>query len=79
MVMQFALWYVQIRLSGRSMIMVDETGFNLSMRDTRGRSKIVVRAHNRVPAIRSRQLNVMVGMHSRGMTHFEILEGNSNV
>jgi len=41
----------------------------LSMRDTRGRSEKGVRAQNRVPAIRSRQLNVMAGMHSRGMTH----------
>jgi len=74
----FALWYLDKRLAGRTMIMVDETGFNLSMIESRGRSKKGERAQNRVPALRSRNLNVMAAMHNTGMAHYQILEGYSN-
>ena len=72
--------YINIRefTSTSTMINVDETGFNLSMRESQGRSKIGVRAQTRVPAIRSRNINVMAATHNRAMTHYQILEGNSN-
>jgi hypothetical protein len=61
-------------LEGRTMINVDDTGFNLSMRESQGRSKIGVRAQSRVPAIRSRNINVMAATHNRAMTFYQILE-----
>jgi hypothetical protein len=75
---EFAIWYIQMTLEGRTMINDDKTGFNLSMREAQGRSKIGVRAQTRVPAIRSRNINVMAATHSRAMTYYQILEGNSN-
>ena len=36
---EFSLWYIQMTLEGRTMINVDETVFNLSMREAQGRSK----------------------------------------
>jgi len=75
---EFALWYIQMTLEGRTIINVDETGFNLSMRESQGRSQIGVRAQSRVPAIRSRNINVMAATHNRAMIHYQILEGNSN-
>ena len=40
------------------------------MRLSQGRSPIGVRAQNRVPAIRTRNMNVMAAIHDAGMTHF---------
>ena len=53
---EVALWFIQKTLEHRELIKVDETGFNLSMREAEGRSKIGERAQLRVPAIRSRNV-----------------------
>ena len=48
----------------------------LNMRIHQGRSPIGERAQNRVPAIRTRNLNIMAAIHDTGMTLFTILERN---
>ena len=53
-------------------------GFQLNIRVSQGRSPIGERAQNRVPAIRTRNMNIMAAIHDIGMTHFTILERNSN-
>jgi hypothetical protein len=65
--LEFARWYLRITLAGRKIIFIDEVGFQLNMRVHQGRSPIGIRAQNRVPAIRT-----------RNMTHFTILQANSN-
>jgi hypothetical protein len=69
---------IRITLAGRKMIFIDEVGFQLNMRVHQGRSPIGIRAQNRVPVIRTRNMNVMAAIHDTGMTHFTILQANSN-
>ena len=76
--LEFANWFIEMRLEGRTMIKVDETGFEISMRSTYGRSPVNERAQARVRRLRTRNINVMAAMHDTGMTHYEILDGNGN-
>jgi len=76
--LDFARWYIRITLAGRKIIFIDEVGFQLNMRVHQGRSPIGIRAQNRVPAIRTRNMNVMAAIHDTGMTHLTILPANSN-
>jgi len=77
--LDFARWYLKVALTGRKIIFIDEVGFQLNMRVSQGRSPIGIRAENRVPAIRTRKMNVMAAIHDTGMTLFSILQANSNV
>ena len=76
--LEFANWFLEMTLEGRTMIKTDETSFNVSMRLAYGRSRKNVRAQTRVPALRSKNINVMAAMHNAGMTHYEVLDGNGN-
>jgi len=48
------------------------------MRVAYGRSQVGVRAEDRVPKIKSKNVTVMAAMHSRGMLLQSILPGNGN-
>jgi hypothetical protein len=61
--LEFARWYIRITLAGRKIIFIDEVGFQVNMRVSQGRSPVGVRAQNRVPAIRTRNMNVMSAIH----------------
>jgi len=76
--LEYARWYIRITLAGRKIIFIDEVGFHLNMRVSQGRSPIGERAQNRVPAIRTRNINIMAAIHDTGITHFTILDRNSN-
>ena len=76
--LDYARWYIRVTLAGRKIIFIDEVGMQLNMRVSQGRSPIGERAQNRVPAIRTRNLNIMAAIHDTGMTLFTILERNSN-
>jgi len=76
--LDYARWYIRMTLAGRKIIFIDEVGFQVNMRVSQGRSPIGVRAQNRVPALRTRNMNIMAAIHDTGMTHFSILDRNSN-
>ncbi len=57
--LDFARWYIRITLAGRKIIFIDEVG----MRVHQGRSPIGIRAQNRVPAIRTRNMNLMAAWY----------------
>jgi hypothetical protein len=58
--LDFARWYLRITLAGRKILFIDEVV-------SQGRSPIGVRVQNGVPAIRTRNMNVMSAIHT-GMT-----------
>ena len=59
--LDFARWYIRITLAGRKILFIDEVV-------SQGRSPIGVRVQNGVPAIRTRNMNVMSAIHNTGNT-----------
>jgi transposase len=57
---------------------MDESGFNLTLRRTRGRSKAGVPAKLVVPSIRAKNISVMAAISHNGLQKYNILEGNGN-
>lgn len=68
----YALKYIgfQSMFSERNIIFIDETGFNVSMRTSRGRSKKGTPAVLVVPQIRSRNISVCCAMSKYGIMYY---------
>ncbi|MGL6009021.1 MAG: IS630 family transposase, partial [Culicoidibacterales bacterium] len=69
---KYALDYIslQSQYSESQFIFVDETGFNISMRSTRGRSLLGTPATQIVPQIRSRNISICCAMSVSGIIHY---------
>ena len=57
-----------------NLIFVDEVGFSVSSRTTRGRSLVGSRANIQVPVVRTRNISVFRAMSKYGMFSFTIFE-----
>jgi len=74
----FSLWMLQMRNDERTLIYVDEVGFNVTTRVTRAWSESGDRCCLTAPGIRSRNITVVCGITSTEVLHYEILEANGN-
>jgi len=59
---QYCLWYLGLQNSGRSLILLDEVGFCVTMRTSRGRSKSGNKAVLTGPAIKIRNITVIAAV-----------------
>ena len=79
---EYAIKFIELqsRFSENQFIYIDETGFNVSMRLSRGRSLIGLPAVLQVPAIRSRNISICCGIRRSGLVKYEtkISAYNSN-
>ena len=55
----------------RDFIFIDEVGFNLSMRTSKGRSRVGTTPFVRIPLIRSRNISMCCAMNSNGIIYFK--------
>jgi len=75
---QFAVWFLTQRGNQRNIVFVDEVGFKMTTRVSRGRSKKGEKAQYVGPAINSRNVSVVAGMTNTGLLHYEVLTGPGN-
>src|SRR5690606_11175157 len=59
-------------------IFIDETGFNISMRRTYGRSLAGTKVRLQVPRLRSKNITVIAAISESGIVHYKVLDGNGN-
>jgi len=76
--MQYATWFLKIHNSSRTIMFYDETGFQVVMRNTYGRSLKGKKAICAVPSIKSRNITVMGTMSMEGLVSYEISEKPCN-
>jgi len=75
---QYATWFLKVHNSNRTIMFYDETGFQIVMRNTYGRSLKGKKAICSVPSIKSRNITVMATMSTKGLVAYEILEKPCN-
>ena len=74
----FALWFLEMRTAGRSIVFTDEVGFQFSARTSRGRSKKGEKCQIVGPCLRSKNITVMAGLTDSTILHYDVLENNGN-
>ena len=65
----FSRWFLDSVLQRRKLVFVDETGFQVVTRASRGRSKSGERAEITAPGIRSRNITCIAGITSESILH----------
>ena len=58
-------------------IFIDESGFNLHLRRSKARSRVVTRANIIVPTVRGKNTTVIVVANQRGIIHFKIISNGT--
>lgn len=74
----YSRWFLECDYRQGKVIFLDETGFKVSMRRTRGRSLRGQTARLIVPAKKTRNLTLVVGISINNLEHFTILEEKGN-
>lgn len=74
----YSQWFLQANYHSGKIIFLDETGFKVSMRRNRGRSKCGRAARVKVPAKKTKNITVIAGISTNRIEHFKILNGNGN-
>ena len=75
---QYAAWFLKIHNSSRNILFYYETGFQVVMRNTYGRSLKGKKAICSVPSIKSRNITVMATMSMTGLVSYEVLNSACN-
>ena len=75
---QYCLWYLGVQNGDRSIIFLDEVGFCVTMRTSRGRAKSGKKAILTGPAIKSRNITVIAAVCKKQLLYYEILPGPGN-
>lgn len=75
---EHAAWFIQSGFPNGKVICIDETGFQVAMRRTRGRSRAGTPAIMKVPAKKTRNITVIAAISFNTVIHYKILDGNGN-
>jgi transposase len=75
---EFAFWLASSDYANGNVIFVDETGFKMTMRRSRGRSERGVPARITVPRLRSKNVTVIAAISYNQLNHYKILEKNGD-
>ena len=67
-----------MRNENRTLIFVDEVGFKVTTRVTRGWAESGERATLTTPGLQARNISVIAGITATEILHYEILDGNGN-
>ena len=74
----YSAWFLEVKNEGRNILFFDETGFQITMRKSYGRSEKGKKAVEMTPGIKSRNKTVMACMWNRGMLHYKALVNSGN-
>lgn len=75
---RYATWFLKEHNTDRKIMFYDETGFQVVMRNTYGRSLKGKKAICAVPSIKSRNITVMAIMSADGLASYEVLQTPCN-
>lgn len=74
----YSSWFLEAKNEGMNFIFFDETGFQVTMRKSHGRSEKGKKAVCITPGIKSRNKTVMACMWNQGLLHYKVLIKNGN-
>lgn len=63
---EYSAWFIGVSLQHRNLLFLDETGFQVSSRASRGRSTVNTPAFQRRLTLRSQNISVMATMNRNG-------------
>lgn len=75
---EYSEWFLGSDWKLGSVVFLDETGFNISMRRTRGRSLVSSPARVTVPFLKSRNITVIAAVNCFSLLHYKILDHPAN-
>lgn len=75
---EFSAWWLSSEFQNGKVICLDESGFKLSMRRSRGRSRRGNQARLVIPRKKTKNISVMAAISYNQIVHYKILDGKGN-